>query len=81
MFQIVNQTRDEKIAMYMKTPKKALVEMLMANQDLAALCGYGSRPRLDLSQNAFGAQQSSGNAFSRVQQALIRSLPGLHLPR
>lgn len=32
MLQIVEQTREEKVAMYMKLPKKQIIEMLLENQ-------------------------------------------------
>jgi len=34
MIQIKEQTKDEKIAMYMKLSKKEIIEMLLANLDL-----------------------------------------------
>jgi hypothetical protein len=34
MYQIVEQTREEKIAMYMKMPKKHLVDMLINCNDI-----------------------------------------------
>lgn len=33
MMQVIPQTREEKIAMYMKVTKRELVEMLLNNQD------------------------------------------------
>lgn len=33
MMQVIPQTRDEKVAMYMKLTKRELVEMLLNNQD------------------------------------------------
>lgn len=35
MMQVIEQTRDEKTAMYMKLRKSLLVEMLLNNQELA----------------------------------------------
>ena len=34
MYRVVAQTREERVAMYMRTNKKELVEMLINNQDL-----------------------------------------------
>lgn len=36
MMQIVEQTREEKIEMYMKSTKRQLIEMLLTNQELLA---------------------------------------------
>lgn len=38
--QIIQQTREEKIAMYMKLSKRELVAMLMTNQDLVTAQMY-----------------------------------------
>lgn len=33
MMQVIEQTRDEKIAMYMKLTKREIIEMLLTNQE------------------------------------------------
>ena len=58
MVQFVEQTRDEKIAMYMKMSKKALIDMLMTNQDLVGLA-YSRPQRQPIStQITCGTQQT-----------------------
>ena len=44
MLQIIQQTREERIAMYMKMTKREIVEMLLNNQDAVSIFQQGQSP-------------------------------------
>lgn len=51
MMQVIQQTRDEKIAMYMKLNKRELAEMLVNCNELISKFGHSAPQWVDIAPN------------------------------